>query len=87
MNILIIISFVLIIASSIVLLYPRRLALRISGINRYDLRTVPSKIVIWVYVVAIIVLIVFMGVLIYELKDITSPLPAFMERFIEWING
>lgn len=87
MNVLIILSFILIIGSSIVLLSPRRVALRICGINRYDLETVPTKIVLLVYVVAIVILVVFMGVLIYELKDITSTLPPFLEDFIEWING
>jgi len=86
MNILILISFILIFVSGIVLLYPRRVALRISGINRYDLETVPNRYLVWVFVIASIVLIVFTSVLIYELKEISDPVPSFIEEFLEWIN-
>lgn len=86
MNILIIISFILIFASSMVFLYPKRVALRIAGINKYDIETTPAKFLVLVYIVSTLTMLVFTALLIFELKDITDPLPAFLEEFFEWLN-
>lgn len=86
MGILIIFLFVLIIVSMIVLLYPRRLALRIGGINRYDLQSVPQKYVIWVFAVTSIILTAAIVVLIFILKDQLYPVPAFLQTVLEWLN-
>ena len=87
MNFLILISFIVIIGMCIVLLMPRKVALRICGINRYDLPSVPYKCILSVVIIASVLLMVFTGVLIYEVKDITTPLPEFISNILEWING
>ena len=87
MNILIIVSFVLSIASSIIILNPRKVAVRIAGINQYDNESVPNEYVVWVYVIASLVLSVSIGLLIFELKDIISPVPTFLQPILEWIQG
>jgi len=86
MNILIIISFVLIFASAMAFLYPRKVALRIAGINKYDTETTPTKFLVLVYVVSTLTMIVFTALLIFELKDITDPLPSILEELFEWLN-
>jgi hypothetical protein len=86
MNILVIILFVVIIATGIVLLYPRAIALRLSGINRYDLETVPFKNVVWVVLGSCFLLTVSIGLFIFILKDDTSPMPEIIEIILEWLN-
>jgi hypothetical protein len=86
MNILVIISFVVIMATAIILLNPRRIALRLSGINRYDLETVPYKNVVWVVVVSCLLLMVSIGLFIFVLKDDNTPIPEFIEIIVEWLN-
>lgn len=87
MNIIIIISFIFIVGSCIVLILPRRVALRIGGINRYDLESVPFKYVVWVFLIASLILTISTGLFIYEVKDIISPVPEVVSNFIDWMQG
>lgn len=87
MNILIIVSFIVIIGTCIILLMPRKIALRLCGINRYDLQSVPFKYIVWVVIVSCILLMIFTGILIYEVNGLNDPLPEFITSIVEWING
>lgn len=87
MNILIILYFILFFGSIIGLLYPRKLAVRIAGINRFDEESIPFKYVMWVFVVGALILSLSTGLLIFELKDVIAPVPGFIEPLIEWLQG
>lgn len=81
MNFIILISFILIIGSSIVAMFPKQTALYISNVNKYDLSSVPRRTVYMVYIGAILVLSVALIVLLQEVSLIDLELPE-----IGWIT-
>lgn len=75
MNIAIIISFIVLVASILVLTFPKQFILRIGYMNTYDLETIPKPIIRITYIVSIVLLAVSMTVLMFEVNQTVYDLP------------
>lgn len=77
MNYIIVISFVVFILSVLITIFPRVIALRIAGINHYDLQSVPKAIVYTVFVCSIVIMTVSLAILLQQISTIDLPLPEW----------
>lgn len=82
MNFIIIISFIILIISLIIAIYPKQSALRFSNINRYDLDTVPRRTVYIVFFVSVTIVAVSLVILLREVSLINIDIP---EVFTGWM--
>jgi len=75
MNYLIIIAFIVLIVFIIVAIFPKQVALYLSGVNKYDLLTVPRFMGYLVFITSVILISISMFVLLYETSLIEFVLP------------
>jgi len=85
MNYIIIFSFIVIVAMIIIAMFPRKVALYLSNVNKYDLSTVPKKMVYSVFFCSMIILAIAMFIFLYEASLVEFEIPEIFDN-IEFFN-
>ena len=83
MNYMIIISFIVFVAMVVVAIFPKQTALRIAGVNKYDLESVPKVLVYVVFFTSIVFMVISLFILLFE----TSLIITDVSEITQWYES